>query len=127
MKVLRKEKTLLKINLITLLFSILGSFFSIIVFDNLNLTIILIVFVLTLRSTVSETILSNELGIKIEKKIMLENMLTIVFMISHWYIDNMLSSFIYFVFYVIYISLYKKEIFQILNTIIFQKKGKDVM
>ncbi|WP_207208035.1 hypothetical protein [Xylanivirga thermophila] len=88
LKTLRKEKMMLKINLMSMALSLILTSFSTQIFRNLDLAIINIVLLLAFRSMLAELYLSKELKISIKKDILLEFLLTAVFIISGWFVNS---------------------------------------
>lgn len=110
LKSLRKEKLILKVNLITLFISVILTFISTYVMKDLDFAIISIVLLLAFRCILSELYLSKSLKIVIYKDIILELLMTTVFIISGWYIESWITVLVYGVNYIIYIFIKKKDI-----------------
>jgi len=110
LKTLRKEKLILKINLVSLVLSIMITFATTLVFKNLNLAIGSIVVLLALRCTLAEVFLSKILPISIYKDIALELTMTLIFILTGWFIDSWLTVLLYSVAYVIYLIIKRKDI-----------------
>ena len=110
LKTLRKEKMMLKINLISMALSLILILLSTQIFRSLDLAIINIVLLLAFRSMLAELYLSKELKISIKKDILLEFLLTAVFIISGWFVNSWYSVLIYGVSYLLYIIIKAKDI-----------------
>ncbi|HWO77461.1 MAG TPA: oligosaccharide flippase family protein [Bacillus sp. (in: firmicutes)] len=110
LKTLRKEIVMLKINIISLLLSVVSTLFTTILLQNLNLAIASIVFLLVIRSILTELYLSRLLGISIYKDVLLESIMTIYFILTAWYINSWLTVIVYIVAYLIYLAFKKKDI-----------------
>ncbi|MGL4607825.1 MAG: lipopolysaccharide biosynthesis protein [Eubacteriaceae bacterium] len=119
LKALRKEKPMLKINVVIMSLSFITTYICTQVLHNFDLTIISIVFLLALRSLMAEVYLSKELKIDIKKDIILELILTIIFIFSGWYINSWTSLLIYGIAYIIYLFVKRKKI----NIAIFNLKS----
>lgn len=126
LKTLRKEKLMLKINLISLSLSFITTLITTQIIKNLNLAIISIVVLLTFRSVLAEILLSKKLNNSIIKDIILELILTFVFIISGWYINSWYTMLIYFIAYTIYILIKKKDIINTYINIKVLIKSKEV-
>ncbi|MEX0049713.1 oligosaccharide flippase family protein [Clostridium butyricum] len=109
-KVLRKEKYLLKINILTMILSVILSIIGGYIFNNIYFIIISMVFVTAFRSIASELYLSKLMNVKITNQILQECVLIIIFMISSWYLSEFNSFIIFFISYSIYIYLNKNKI-----------------
>lgn len=110
MKTLRMEKQLLSTNLFTVFISILSTVCSVFVFENIDLAVLSIVLLLMFRSTVGEIIVSKRIHIKLGKDIILEIILTVVFMLSSWFVGGIYGCLIYFFAYSIYLVLQRKQL-----------------
>lgn len=89
LKTLRKEKLMLKINLFVLSFSIVTTIITTVFIRNLDLAILSIVVLISFRSILSELFLSKILSIKVNKDILLELLLTILFVYTAWFINSL--------------------------------------
>ena len=94
-KSLRKENTLLMINLVTLIFSVILSFIFTILLKDLLLSVMLILIVLAFRSVISEIYLSKYLNIKYLKNIVTELLIVFWFLIICLNLDLLKGYFIY--------------------------------
>ncbi|AWP35951.1 hypothetical protein DXF96_08105 [Heyndrickxia coagulans] len=117
LKTLRKENLLLKINLITALLSVLLSFLSVFILNNLNLTVISILAILAIRYIISETIVSKILKINFKKDLTIEVGISIIFILCSWFLSTYLAFIIYIIIYMLYLLLKKKEVILIFNIV----------
>lgn len=83
LKSLRKEKTILMVNVITLVTSFLLSVFTIYIIGNLILSVCLIIFSLALRCNLAEFFLCRTMSIRIGYRTILETLLTVLFVASN--------------------------------------------
>lgn len=102
-KALRKERTLLAINLLTLLLSALSTLLTVFIMKNLVLAILSIVFVLACRSIIAERILEKYLGIKMNLMFIFEAFLTVAFISFAWFLTGWKSLLLYMILYSIYL------------------------
>ena len=109
LKTLRKERLMLNINLISLSLSVVLSFISAAIFNNLNFTVLSIVIVLVFRCVLGEVFVSKIIKISVSKDILLELIMTGVFIISGWYINSWLTTFIYATAYIVYLIIKGKK------------------
>jgi len=110
LKTLRKEKAMLKINLVVLFFSILLTSINVIVLKNLILTIVSIVILLSLRCIIAEIYLSSILNISIYKDIFLELIMTSIFIFTGWFINSWIAVLLYCLSYLLYLLIKRKDI-----------------
>lgn len=114
LKTLRREKVMLRINLISMLLSILMTYVTTRIFVNLDVAILNIVVLLAIRSAFAESYLAKELNIRVKKDVLLEVFLTIVFILSGWFVDSWMTMLVYGITYLIYLFIKRKDI---VNTI----------
>lgn len=110
LKALRKEKTILIVNVLTLTLTLLLSLFVVFYVGNLYLTVGLIIFSLALRCVLAETFLNRFLNVKLFVSQLLETILTIVFILSNLFFSDWESFFVYFVAFIIYILINKRSV-----------------
>lgn len=110
LKTLRKEKSMLFFNLITLLMSVVMSFITIKVLNNLTLTVLLILGLLMFRAIITEVYLARILKIDVSKSVVSEIAMTASFVISGWYFSGITAFIIFFLSYLIYWIIFKNEI-----------------
>ena len=109
-KTLRKEKVMLKINLIIIPISIIITLITTLMLNSIDLAVLSVVIILSIRCVLSELILSKLLNIIIYKDIILELAMTLVFIITAWYLNTFHSIYIYVIAYVLYLFVKRKEI-----------------
>lgn len=110
LKALRKESLMLKVNLISLSISIIVAFITTIVFNNLDLAILSIVFLLAFRCILAELPLCSTMEISIYKDTILELTLTFIFILFGWLVDPWLGVVVYAVAYAMYLIVKRKDI-----------------
>ncbi|MEG0697413.1 MAG: hypothetical protein RR447_09775, partial [Algoriella sp.] len=109
-KTLRKERLLLKINLMTLFFSGMLTVVATMVIKNLTLAILTILLAQMYRSIISEVYLSQQLKINLKKDNIIEILLVIVFVFSGWYISSWLTTVVYGCGYLLYLLIKKTDL-----------------
>lgn len=114
LKSLRKEKTLLLINLVCVFCSISTTILTVFIFKNLYIAIISMVILLELRCVLSEIMLSKCLDIRIMRDSMLENILCSIFMLVGWFINNYFFIVVYGLSYITYLLCKQKDISKLL-------------
>ena len=111
LKTLRKEKTILFVNLITFVVTLLSSLIIIFIVGNLNLTVALILISLGFRCNLAEFLLCKDMRLKVGKYQILESILTIFFIFSNLYFNGSLKSLLAYGFiYLIYLILMNQKI-----------------
>lgn len=110
LKTLRKEKTILFINVITVSMSAVFTIVTTVLLRNLDFAIISIVILLALRSVISEMILSKNLNITVQKDIVIELGMTSIFIFTAWKLDSFITVLVYGLFYGIYLFVKKTDI-----------------
>ncbi|MGX7025493.1 MATE family efflux transporter [Vagococcus hydrophili] len=110
LKCLRKEKILMKVNIVSLLLSIFFSFVSTKIFHSLNLAVVSILVVLATRCILAEVYILYSLKIKSYNDIFYELLLTVIFICSSWFLSPLLGSFLYLIFLLLYLFLKKSKI-----------------
>lgn len=110
LKTLRKEKKMLQINIITLSFSIILTLFATVVLDNLDLAVFNIILLIIFRSIWAEVYLTKVLLISIIKDVLYELVLTIIFILSGWFIDSWIIMIFYSLAYACYLFVKKDDI-----------------
>lgn len=110
LKTLRKEKLMLRINLISLCLSVFITFFCTVLIKNLDLAILSILFVLAIRCVIAEIVVSKIINIYLYKNIILEIFMTLVFILSGWFVNSLLGFLFYSIAYLIYLYIKKRDI-----------------
>lgn len=110
LKALRKEKLILFINVITVVISGVVTIITTFILSSLDLAIMSIVFLLGLRGILAEFLLSRVMTISINKDVILEMMMSLIFIFTAWSIDSPIGMAIYVVAYMIYIYLKKESL-----------------
>lgn len=117
MKTLRKEKILLIINTGIVSASFIVAIVVCNIIHSLDLAIMFIVILLSARCFASEIVLQRYIGINIRKDIIFELILTIVFIVSSWFVGGVFGVIIYVITYIVYVMLKKNDILKILSKV----------
>ena len=120
LKAYRKEKVMLIINVITVVFSFTLFLISAYLLDSLNLLLYFVVASIMLRSIVSEIIVSKIIGIVIQKDFVIELGVTIWFIIVVQEFGLLRGMILYFVVVIIYLIFYSSTIKEIIDSAITQ-------
>lgn len=110
LKTLRKEKTILVVNVMSMALSIFLTLLFTVVFQNLFLAILSIVILLAFRCIVAEILLAKILNISVRKDIVLEIIMTIVFILTGWFMTWFIGVVVYSISYAVYLFIMRKDI-----------------
>lgn len=120
LKTLRKEKAIMVINVITVIFSAFISSIAVFLFKSLTLSMVCIVVVLAVRCVVFELYLKTQISIPIKKNVLLELLMSLIFIVCNWFLGGLQGLFAYIALYCIYLAVDKKDICNAYKTL-FQK------
>jgi O-antigen/teichoic acid export membrane protein len=104
-KVLRKEKLMMYINMISLLVSTIFCIFGGYVLHNIYLVIFAMVFAIAVRGIVSELYLAKLMNIRIIKNIFQESLLLVLFVSSTWFLGTINGFILYSIAYGVFILI----------------------
>lgn len=107
LKSMRKEKLMLKINVLSVAFSVVVTFVSVKLFHDLNLTVFSIVLVYAFQCCLAEVILGKLLKINLSKDIVTDLIMCGIFMLSGWVFHNIWCMIIYAIAYGSFLLLHK--------------------
>lgn len=110
LKTLREEKVILIVNIVTLCMSILISYVSVFIISNIYLTVVGIIVGIAFRCIFAEVLLNKKLLLKDNYDIVIETVLTIIFILSNLIPNHLYSFFIYLLFYLSYIFIKRKTL-----------------
>ena len=105
LKVLRMERQLMFINIITLVLSFILTLISVGILHNLTLTILVIIIAMLMRSAISEWYVNQKLRISFFSEILMESMVVGMFMLSTWYLSTEDAFIVYFIVLAIYMFI----------------------
>lgn len=112
LKVLRKEKSLLYINSLTLLFSALLAVVSGFLMHNLLYVIMSMLISIALRSIVAEIYLAGQMDVKIENTLFLELIFVALAVVVSWNCSDIFSFLFTLIAYIIYLIIERKKLRQ---------------
>ncbi len=110
LKVLREEAVLFKINIVSMVISLLLTGIGVWIFNDLNIVVISMTFAIALRSFIAELYLEKQMFINNYSCILLECLFTIVFIVVTWNIGNMIAFSIIVSTYFVLISFNTKKL-----------------
>lgn len=109
LKSMRKEALMLKINMFSVLASIIVTLFSVTFFHNLTLAVFSIVFVCAFRCILAEHVIGNLLDVQLGGKIFEDIVMCTVFILVGCFFDGGLGMGLYCLAYAIYMFFHKKQ------------------
>ena len=109
LKVLRKEKIMMIVNLFMLILSFILSYITVYIFNSLLLTIYLILILLFLRCILLEVILGLILSVSAKKMIFVELLFTVLFLFSSLYLNTVIGFLFFFFIILIYLYIVRKK------------------
>lgn len=116
LKALRKEKTILFVNLTTLSLSLILSVIIIFGFGNLTWAVGLILISLAFRCNFAELFLCKSMNIPIIKALIIETSMTVLFILSNLFFGgSFISTAVYGVCYLLYLLVNHKKMLQSFN------------
>lgn len=110
LKTLRKESLILKINMISLVLSLVTTFITTLMLVNLNLAILSILFLLAFRCILAEILLLRILEISMLKDIVVELIVTLTFIFMAWYQNSIFGILMYLFVYIVYLIIKHHDI-----------------
>ena len=110
LKALRKEKTILIINISVVIVSMISTYFTVYIMHSLEMAVVSIVILMALQCAIAELYLSKYLGIDVIVDMVLEWILVTIFILASWFIDSWISMAIYFAAFIIYCVIKRDKI-----------------
>lgn len=109
-KALRKEKYILISNLVALAASVILTFVSVVIFENITFAISTIPILLGIRTVYSEVIISKILNIKNLNEIIFEVGVSLFFVLCNWYVEGIKGFGLYLIGILVYVVLNRVKI-----------------
>nr|WP_251005992.1 hypothetical protein [Carnobacterium sp. ISL-102] len=109
LKTLRKERVILLINVITVSLSTILTIITTVFLKNLDLAIFSIVILLAFRGIIAEMFLSKMITIKVTRDIILELLMTSIFIYSAWVVNSSVTPLIYGLAYLGYLFVKRND------------------
>lgn len=110
MKNLRMETDLMRVNVLTLLFSIILSVITTYIMHSLHWAVFSIALVMGVRSIISDVLLTRKINVSYMMDLLFENIFVFGFMTITWNSSLMFSFFIYCIFILLYLWIKRKSI-----------------
>lgn len=105
LKSMRQEALLLKINVISVVSSILITMLSVVVFHNLTLAVVSILLLYAFRCLLAEYWLRKLLGCKTNRYVAMELALVMLFTVTGWFVNSWVCTAIYMAGYMLYLYI----------------------
>lgn len=115
LKSMRKEALMLKLNIVTVLVSLLVTYITVGILHDLNLTVLSIVFIYAFQCCLSESFISHLLKMDLRKDIIIDLLMCALFIFSGWYVRNIFCMVIYAGGYLIFLLLHQHQIKLLIN------------
>ncbi|UQZ32525.1 hypothetical protein C2I18_02510 [Paenibacillus sp. PK3_47] len=110
LKTLRKEKLMISINLLSLGFSFLMVFITIVLIRNLDMAVFSILLVSAVKCIISEIKLARVMGLSLNKELVLESGIIMIFILTSWFYVLDYSILVYAATYAVYLLFSYKKI-----------------
>lgn len=110
MKVLRKERNLLYINIVSCLLSFGLCVLLTAIYDNVIMTVTAMILAIATRSIISSVYLSKIMKIKQEENLLFEILLTVIFIFVNFCFSPLVAFIIYLILYLIVLALKYKQL-----------------
>lgn len=117
LKSMREEFLMLKINAVSVAFSLLVTIFTIGIWHNLNAAVCSIVVVYAFRCVLAEYHVTKILGLNLRKNMLEDLLMCAIFIISGWTFDNFLCMAIYGSAYIVFILIHRHSLQQIIGMV----------
>lgn len=117
LKSMREEFLMLKINAVSVVFSLLVTIFTIGIWHNLNAAVCSIVVVYAFRCVLAEYHVTKILGLNLRKNMLEDLLMCAIFIISGWTFDNFLCMAIYGSAYIVFILIHRHSLQQIIGMV----------
>lgn len=117
LKTLREEKLILFVNVVSVVLSILTTFVFVGLIKNLTLSVVSIVILLAFRCILAEMFLSKILNISLYRDVLLETAMSIIFILTGWFVGSWWGIIIYSLAYILYLRTKKKDILMTIRNV----------
>lgn len=117
LKSMRQESLMLKINILSVLASVIITFITVKVLHDLNLAVLSIVFVYAFQCCLAEGCISYLLDIKLKREIITDIVLSGIFIATGLFFQNILCMIIYMLVYLLFLLLHRRQVNTLINTI----------
>lgn len=117
LKSMREEFLMLKINAVSVAFSLLVTIFTIGIWHNLNAAVCSIVVVYAFRCVLAEYHVTRLLGLNLRRNILEDLLMCTVFVVSGWFLDSFLCMAVYGAAYIMFVMIHRHSLQQIIGMV----------
>lgn len=117
LKSMRQEFLILKINAVSVVFSLVVTAFTVGIWHDLNVAVFSIVLIYAFRCVLAEYHVTRLIGLNLRKNIVEDLLMCSIFIGSGWVFDNFLCMVVYGIAYVVFVLLHKYSLYQIVGMI----------
>lgn len=110
LKSMRQEALMLKINVVSVLVSLIVTFITVQVFHNLHLTVLSIVGIYAFQCCLAEGFINYLLQMNLRKDILIDLVMCGVFTASGWFLDNIFCMIIYAGAYLVFVVAHRSQV-----------------
>ena len=110
LKSMRQEALMLKINVVSVLVSLIVTFITVQVFHNLNLTVLSIVGIYAFQCCLAECFINYLLKMNLRKDILIDLVMCGIFTASGWFLDNIFGMIIYTGAYLVFVLAHHNQV-----------------
>lgn len=122
LKTMRLEKKILVSNIATLVFSVIATFVSVFILENLTVAVMCILIIFAFRTTLGEYMLSKHLDINFYRNLFIEIVLVVIFVCSSWFVGGIKGLLIYSGAYAVFLLMFRKKIVTVIKERVLKKK-----
>lgn len=117
LKSMRQEALMLKINVVSVLVSLVVTFITVQIFHNLNITVLSIVCIYAFQCCLAECFINRLLQINLRKDIFIDLAMCSGFIVSGWFLDSIFCMVIYTIAYFAFILIHREQVKKIVAMI----------
>lgn len=118
LKAYRKEKEMLRVNIISSLFAVVSFAVSAYIFDNLTALLICVVLSNLIKSVMSEQAVEKEIQMSFTKDYIIETAMTMTFIVYTSFLPRWTACAAYAITLAVYLYYYRKEIISIIQPVL---------
>lgn len=117
LKSMREEFLMLKINAVSVAFSMIVTTFTVGIWHSLNAAVFSIVLVYAFRCVLAEYHVTRLLGLNLRKNMLEDLLMCAIFIISGWVFDSFLCMAVYGVVYIAFVLIHRRSLQQIIGMV----------
>lgn len=115
LKSMRKEFLMLKINAVSVIFSLIVTAITVGIWHNLNAAVFSIVLVYAFRCVLAEYHVTKLLGLDLRRNMIEDLLMCAVFIVSGWVSDSFLCMAVYGTVYIVFVLIHRRSLMKIVN------------